>query len=81
MFLALIRPSKKHMIGQPWSVVAKSIWEKDQDGYSFKKSHAVAYAHLVVVHMNLLAENPRAYADFWDVTSGHSFDESDGAPF
>jgi DNA polymerase III alpha subunit len=32
------------------------VWDKDHTGYSFKKSHAVAYAHLVVVHMNLLEE-------------------------
>lgn len=56
MFLAVIRPSKKHLIGLPWSEVAKTIWDRDSTGYSFKKSHAVAYAHLVVVHMNLLDE-------------------------
>jgi DNA polymerase III alpha subunit len=36
--------------------LSKTIWYKNNDGYSFKKSHAVAYAHLVVVHMNLLEE-------------------------
>jgi hypothetical protein len=55
MFLAVIRPAKKHLIGLPWSEVSKTIWEKEEGTYSFKKSHAVAYAHLVVVHMNLLA--------------------------
>lgn len=55
MFLSIIRPGKKHLIGLPWSEVAKSVWEKDGDGYSFKRSHAVAYAHLVVVHMNILS--------------------------
>lgn len=60
MFLAAIRPSKKHLIGQPWSEVAKTVWDKDADGYAFKKSHAVAYAHLVVVHMNLLKEQENA---------------------
>lgn len=54
MFLALIRPAKKHLIGQSWKEVAKTIWDKENDGYSFKKSHAIAYAQLVVVHMNLL---------------------------
>jgi hypothetical protein len=54
MFLALIRPAKKHLIGLPWIEVNKTIWDKGSDGYSFKKSHAIAYAHLVVVHMNLL---------------------------
>lgn len=54
MFLALIRPAKKHLIGKSWKEVAETIWDKGSDGYSFKKSHAIAYAHLVVVHMNLL---------------------------
>lgn len=54
MFLAVIRPGKKHLIGLPWSEVAKSIWHKEEGTYSFKKSHAVAYAQLVVVNMNLL---------------------------
>jgi hypothetical protein len=56
MFLALIRPSKKHLIGKIWPEVAKTVWDKDDSGYSFKKSHSLAYAHLVVVHMNLLEE-------------------------
>jgi hypothetical protein len=54
MFLALIRPAKKHLIGKSWREVNETIWDKGIDGYSFKKSHAIAYAHLVVVHMNLL---------------------------
>lgn len=56
MFLAVIRPSKKHLIGKYWKEVSQTIWEKDDYGYSFKKSHAIAYAHLVVVHMNLIEE-------------------------
>ena len=56
MFLAVIRPAKRHLIGKPWKEVAESIWEKPADGsYYFKKSHSVAYAHLVVVNMNLLS--------------------------
>lgn len=56
MFLAIIRPGKKHLIGKSWKDVAKTVWDKGSDGYTFKKSHAIAYAHLVVVHMNLLEE-------------------------
>lgn len=56
MFLAIIRPAKKHLIGLPWSDVAKTVWEKGADGYTFKKSHSLAYAHLVAVHMNILEE-------------------------
>jgi hypothetical protein len=56
MFLAIIRPAKKHLIGLPWREVAKTVWDKNDDGYAFKKSHSVSYAQLVVVHMNLLAQ-------------------------
>jgi len=54
MFLAIIRPGKKHLIGQSWKEINKTVWDKNDDGYVFKKAHAIAYAHLVVVHMNLL---------------------------
>lgn len=56
MFLAVIRPAKRHLIGRTWKEVNETVWEKDHTGYSFKKSHAIAYAHLVAVHMNLLRE-------------------------
>jgi hypothetical protein len=55
MFLSVIRPSKRHLIGKSWNEVGKTIWEKPTDGtYYYKKSHAVAYAHLTAVHINLL---------------------------
>ena len=54
MFLAAIRPAKRHLIGRTWKEINETVWDKDQTGYSFKRSHAVAYAQLVVVHMNLL---------------------------
>lgn len=56
MFLSVIRPAKRHLIGKAWVDVAKTVWTKEDEGYAFKKSHAVAYAHLVVVNMNLLSE-------------------------
>jgi hypothetical protein len=56
MFLAVIRPGKKHLIGKNWVEVAKTVWDKGTDGYTFKKSHSLAYSQLVVVHMNLLCE-------------------------
>lgn len=56
MFLAVIRPGKRHLIGKPYSEIAKTVWDKNTDGYYFKKSHSISYAHLVVVHMNLLEE-------------------------
>jgi len=54
MFLAIIRPGKKHLIGKPWREIGQTVWNKADDGFSFKKAHACAYAHLVTVHMNLL---------------------------
>jgi hypothetical protein len=57
MFLSVIRPAKRHLIGKTWQEVAKTVWERPQDdGYFFKKAHAVSYAHLVVVNMNLLRD-------------------------
>ena len=58
MFMAIIRPAKRHLIGLPWKEVAKTIWEKSNDGeYGFKKSHSAAYSRLVMVHMNLLSNS------------------------
>jgi len=56
MFLALIRPAKRHLVGLSWDKINETIWEKSEDGsYGFKKSHAFSYALLVSVHMNLLS--------------------------
>jgi len=58
MFLSVIRPAKRHLIGYAWADVAKTVWKPDPNsGYTFKKSHSIAYSHLVVVHMNLLDSN------------------------
>jgi hypothetical protein len=57
MFLSVIRPAKRHLIGRTWAEVAKTVWEKPtDDGYYFKKAHAVSYAHLVVININLISE-------------------------
>jgi len=55
--LAMIRPAKRHLIGQPWDTVLREVWTKPEgDEYFFKKSHATAYAVAVVVQMNLICE-------------------------
>ena len=55
--LAMIRPAKRHLVGQPWDVVMKEVWTKPTNGdYYFKKAHAISYAMAVVVHMNLICE-------------------------
>ena len=57
MFLAVIRPGKRHLIGKTWKDVSATVWDKVEGEYSFKKAHAVAYAQLVVVNLNLLCES------------------------
>ena len=57
MFLAVIRPGKRHLIGKSWKDVAATVWDKVEGEYSFKRAHAVAYAQLVVVNLNLLCES------------------------
>lgn len=49
MFLALIRPAKKHLQEtvrkNGWDSIKDCIWVKEADeGYQFKKAHAIAYA-------------------------------------
>ena len=60
MFLALVRPGKKHLISKcetsGWDSIKDEIWIKTDDSYSFKKSHAVAYAHAIVVQVNNICE-------------------------
>ena len=57
MLLSIIRPGKAKLQGKTWKEVSTDVWNKAKDGaYYFKKAHAVAYAHLVAVHINLLCE-------------------------
>lgn len=54
-FISVIRPGKAHLQGQSWHDVFESVWDGDNSrGFVFKKSHAVSYASLVALHMNLL---------------------------
>ena len=57
MFLAVIRPAKRHLIGRTWKEVAATVWDKVEGEYAFKAAHAIAYAQLVVVNLNLLCES------------------------
>jgi DNA polymerase III alpha subunit len=58
MCLALIRPAKRHLIGKDWTEIGQTIWTKPDNGeYYFKKAHAIAYAHVIVVQMNLICES------------------------
>lgn len=56
-FISIIRPGKAHLQRRPWPEVFASVWDgDDSQGYVFKKSHAVSYAALVALHMNLLSQ-------------------------
>lgn len=53
--LAIIRPAKRGLMYKNWVDILKEVWVKPTDGsYFFKKSHAIAYAHAIVVQMNLI---------------------------
>jgi len=56
-FIAVIRPGKAHLQRRPWDTVFASVWDGDNSsGFVFKKSHSLAYAKLVALHINLLEE-------------------------
>ena len=60
MVLALIRPGKKHLLPvckeKGFEAIKDDIWTRTEDAYYFKKSHAVGYAHLIVMQLNLICE-------------------------
>jgi hypothetical protein len=57
MFLAIIRPAKRHLAGKTWKEVAVTVWDKvEGEGYAFKRAHGIAYSQLVAVNLNLLDE-------------------------
>jgi hypothetical protein len=54
-FISIIRPGKAHLQNQSWDQVFRSVWDGDSSqGFVFKKSHAISYAALVALHMNLI---------------------------
>lgn len=56
-FISIIRPGKAHLQNKPWDRVFDSVWDGDDSrGFVFKKSHAISYAALVALHMNLLSQ-------------------------
>ena len=60
MVLAMIRPGKKHLIPvckeKGFQAIKDEIWTKTEDAYFFKKAHAVSYASVIVVQLNLICE-------------------------
>jgi len=61
MVLAMIRPGKKQLIPickeKSFQAIEDEIWTKTEDAYFFKKAHAVSYASVIVVQLNLICEN------------------------
>lgn len=54
-FISIIRPGKAHLQKKDWKTVFETVWDGDDSrGYTFKKAHAISYAALVSLHMNLL---------------------------
>lgn len=58
--LALIRPGKKHLlikcVEEGFKSIETEIWTKSDTGYTFKKSHGIAYSHLIIMQLNLICE-------------------------
>jgi len=55
--LAMIRPAKRYLIGKDWTTIMTEVWTKpENEEYYFKKAHAIAYAHVIIVQMNLICE-------------------------
>lgn len=58
--LALIRPGKRHLVDQcareGFDSIQEEVWSQTDEGYSFKKSHAISYAHVIVLQLNNICE-------------------------
>jgi DNA polymerase III alpha subunit len=56
--LALIRPGKKQYVKlykTQREATRRILYSKGEDGYSFKKSHAIAYALVIVLQLHLIS--------------------------
>jgi len=54
--LALIRPSKRHLLHRSRKEIAAEIWCNDGEAYFFKKAHSISYAVSIIVQLQLLIE-------------------------
>jgi len=56
---ALIRPGKRQFIGlykKDREAARRILYAKDESGYSFKKSHALAYSYVVLLQLHLIEQ-------------------------
>lgn len=54
--MALIRPGKKNLLAlykKDKENTRKILYSKDDTGYSFKRSHSLAYAYVVILQLHL----------------------------
>jgi len=57
--LAIIRPGKKRFLDaylEHKEKIRPALYMKDDEGYSFKKSHAISYAKVICLQLHLIAE-------------------------
>lgn len=57
--LALIRPGKRQLVPlyqKDKEMARKLLWAKGDEGYSFKKSHALGYAYVVWLQLHLIEQ-------------------------
>jgi hypothetical protein len=58
--LALIRPGKRYLVRKceqsGFAAIQPEIWQPDEKGYTFKKSHSISLAWTIVIQLNLLIE-------------------------
>lgn len=55
--IALIRPGKKHLLNQYLrnkAATRKELYRRSDDGYYFKRSHAISYALTIVLQLHLI---------------------------
>lgn len=57
--IALIRPAKRHLIHEYLKNkdrIRQTLYQKDDSGYYFKRSHAISYALTIVLQLHLIAQ-------------------------
>jgi len=55
--LAIIRPGKRQLLApylKDRNAIRQELYRKTEDGYYFKKSHAIAYATTIVLQLHLI---------------------------
>lgn len=55
--ISVIRPAKRHLIDMDMQTILNEVWKPSDnaDDFIFKKAHAVSYAMVIVLQLNLLS--------------------------